>query len=245
MPSRVLATNVTDFSSGALGVVELAASYLNDRQLRYWSKSELAVYINEAQDELAEHINRIYREYFISSSTTPTVGDQALYSLPVDMVELISMEVVDDLTTDEEPQDLTEILLTHKKFYEILDAANEKKSYQYFFIQGNNFKLTPKPANSTEFVRIFYVKRLTPLVADGDVSQLPAEHHELLAIDCARRALIKSKEINPVLESMRAARIETFHDAVQRFSRNREERREPWRGSYGADRDIRGGQSVI
>ena len=73
MPSRVLATNVTDFSTGALGLVELAATYLNDRSLRYWSKSELSLFINEAQHELAEIINGVYREYFVTSTTTPTV----------------------------------------------------------------------------------------------------------------------------------------------------------------------------
>jgi len=244
MPSRQLATDVTDFASGALGLVELAASYLNDRQLRYWSKPELTVYLNEAQDELAEEINRIYREHFISSSTTPTVAGQALYSLPADMVELVSMEVVDS-TTDKEPQDLTEILLPHKRFYEILADANDKDDYSYFFVQGTNFRLAPGANSSNELIRIFFVKRLTPMVNNTDVSEIPAEHHEMLAIDAARRGLIKTRTLNPVLEQMRADRIQIMRDSIQRFSRYREERREPWRGSYGSDRDIRGGQSVV
>jgi hypothetical protein len=245
MPSRVLATNVTNFSSGALGLVEYTASLLNDRQLRFWSKSELMVYLNEAQHELAEEINRIYREFFLSSSTTPTVSGQDLYSLPTDMVELVSMEVVDSVTADNEPQDLTEILLTSKKFYEVLADANQKKQYQYFFIQGANFKLTPGAASSSEFIRIFYVKRLAALVNDGDISEIPAEHHEMLSIDAARRALVKTRNPNPVLEQLRVQRMQTMRDGIQRFSRHREERRSPWRGSYGPDRDIRGGQSVI
>ena len=155
------------------------------------------------------------------------------------------MEVVDSTTTDKDPTDLTEILLRHKKFYEILDDANSEKEYRYFFLQGNNFKLHPAAGSSNEFIRIFYVKRLPVLVADSDVSEIPAQHHELLAVKAARRGLIKTRIPNPVLEQQHLELLATFMTAIQRFSRLREERREPWRGSYGPDRDIRGGQTVI
>ena len=244
MSSRQLATDVTDFSSGALGLVELAASYLNDRDLRYWSKAELIVYINEAQDEIANEINAIYREFFLTSATTPTVTAQSLYSLPTDMVELMGLEVVDNVAVDQEPQDLVEIMLMDKRFYERLDDANEKNRYQFFFIQGGNFRLVPGADSSAEFIRTFYIKRLTPMVANGDISEIPAQHHELLAVRACKRALIKAERANPMLSDMDLNLTAKMLADVARFSRLREEIKQPWRGSFDLEYTVIGGQTV-
>lgn len=230
---RQLATDITNFSSGALGLVELAASYLNDRKLRRWSKPELIVYINEAQDSVAEAINAAYKEYFITSATTPTVSGQSLYSLPADLNELIHMEVVDNISTDNEPKDLVEVLLPDKKFYETLEAANRKEGYGFFFIQGTDFRMLPAVTSSSQFVRVFYVQKLVALVNNGDVSKVPGQHHELLAIKAARRAHLKNERINRALEVLHSEAMDILTEAVQKFSRNREQRRMPWRGTYG------------
>lgn len=242
MSQRQLATDVTDFSSGALGLVEYAASLLNDRKLRYWSKAELTVYINEAQDEIATEINLSYREFFLTSATTPTVTGQSLYSLPTDMVELMGIEVVDNVTTDKEPQDLVEIFLPDKRFYEKLDDANEKNKFQFFFIQGGNFRLVPGADSSSEFIRTFYVKRLTPLVANADISEIPAQHHELLSVRAGQRALIKPDTTNVNLDKLDGRLTAKMQADVARFSRLREEIREPWRGSFGLEYTVVGGQ---
>lgn len=244
MSQRQLATDVTDFSSGALGLVEYAASLLNDRDLRYWSKSELVVYINEAQDEIATEINTSYREFFLTSSTTPTVTDQSLYSLPIDLVELMGIEIVDSVATDKGPQDLTEIMLSDKKFYEKLEDANSKEKYQFFFIQGSNFRIVPGAADGSNFVRIYYIKRLTPMVNNADISEIPAQHHELLAVRGAKRGLIKAERSNPQLNELDDKLTMKMLADVSRFSRMREEIKVPWRGSYGYEYTVIGGQMV-
>jgi hypothetical protein len=244
MSQRQLATDITDFSSGALGLVEYAASLLNDRDLRYWSKPELIVYINEAQDEIATEINTVYREFFLTSATTPTVADQSLYSLPTDLVELMGIEVVDSVTTDKEPQDLVEVFLKDKKFYEKLDDANDKTKFQFFFIQGCNFRLVPGAANASQFIRTFYVKRLTPMVNNADVSEIPAQHHELLSVRGAQRALIKPDTTNVNLDKLDAKLSAKLLLDVARFSRLREEIREPWSGTFGLEYTWLGGQTA-
>lgn len=240
MSKRQLATDITDFGSGALGLVELAGSYLNDRKQKRWSKPELIVYINEAQDEIAEIINTKYREFFLASATTPTVSGQNLYSMPTDLIELVKLEVVDDTSSDQEPQDLVEIMLEDKKFYELLDDANEKSKYGYFFIQGTNFRSVPEVASSNEFFRIFYVQRLVPMVNNADISKIPGEHHELIAVKACKRALVKDRRANPELNDLHRMLVANLHDSVQRYSRTREERRRPWRGSYGPYRSLAG-----
>jgi len=242
MSQRQLATDVTDFSSGALGLVELAASYLNDRDLRFWSKSELMVYLNEAQDEIATEINTVYREFFLTSATTPTVDAQSLYSLPTDLVELMGIEVVDNTTTDKEPQDLVEIFLSDKRFYEKLDAAATKNAYQHFFIQGANMRLVPEAGSAAQFIRTFYVKRLTPMVANGDISEIPPQHHELLAVRAAQRGLVKAERTNATLDRMDSSLSAKLMADVSRFSRLREEIRQPWRGSADLEYTVIGGQ---
>jgi hypothetical protein len=178
----------------------------------------------------------------MTSSTTPTVSGQNLYSLPTDMVELMGVEVVDNVATDKEPQDLVEIFLTDKKFYEKLDDANRKNSFQFFFIQGSNFRLVPGADSSSEFIRTFYIKRLVPLLANGDISEIPAQHHELLAVRCAKRGLIKAERTNPQLNELDANLTAKMQADVARFSRLREEIKEPWRGSFGLEYTVIGGQ---
>lgn len=230
---RVLATNVTDFTSGDLGLVELVATYLQDRQLKRWSKGELIVYINEAQDELAQEINRAYKSYFVKSATVPTVSGQSLYSLPTDLIELVKLEVVDSPSSDTEPQSLTEVLLNDKRFYEVLDQANQKTSFGYYFLQGGSFRALPEVGTSNAYFRMFYVKRLAALSADADLSEIPGEHHGLLALKAAQHAWAKNGRQNGAIDTLAAEKLSLMRSSIEMLSRYRVSRRRPWRGGYG------------
>lgn len=240
MAKRVLATNTTDYASGALGLVEVTASHLNDRSHKAWSKPELILWLNQEQRSIAREINKVYRDYFISSATTPTVSGQSTYSLPADMAELVKLEVVDDVSTDVEPQDLVEIELEDKRFYEVLEQANKKINYGFFFIAGDNFTHLPSVTSSAEFFRLFYVQLLTDMVSDTDVTGLPEQHEDLLCIRAARMALAKFGRVNRALEQQNAEKTEGVRIDVRHLSRNKEERRRPWRGSYGPTPPIQG-----
>ncbi len=226
----ILSTNITDFASGALGMVELAQSYLGDRQGAEWSKAEIINYLNREQETLATVINEIYETFFVSSATTTTVANQSTYALPSDLVHLMGIDVGDSVG-DEDGQKLTEVHFTDRNFYTRLQAVNEKRSFGFFFVTGQQLRLTPKDAGGGKTMRIFYVERLDDMVVDGDTSRIPVQHHECLCMGAARRARIKTGERNMVLETMYSERVELLKMDVRKFSPQRVETATPFWGS--------------
>jgi hypothetical protein len=231
----ILSSNTTNFKDGALGLVELAASYLNDRQLQYYSKAELVEYINQEQFTLGSHINRLYETFFVTSATTPTTGT-AVYQLPTDLVHLMGIEIGES-ASDNDPRGLVEVHVTDRKFYQGLESANATREFGFFMVQGREFTLMPKDAASGNIARVFYVQRLTPFLADGtddgEESLIPVEHHELLALGAAQRGRIKLDRPNRTLDAKYDRGLELLEDTVMRFSPQREERIQPFHGTFG------------
>lgn len=233
-----LATDTVDFATGQLGMVELALSYLNDRNKQYYSKAEMIEYINQAQLKLANIINRIHKTYFLTSATSPVVQDQSYYSFPADMVKLFGLEVGDN-TTDQDPKRLVEVPITDRYFYQQLDDANDKQEYDFFFISGTTFKLMPRGGSvDNEQMRVHYVKRLERLSDNADVSEIPEEHHETIVLDAVRRAFVKNNRVNPTLEKMWNEALESMRAAIAEYSPSGEWRVKPWYGTYGPGRDL-------
>lgn len=231
-----LATDTVDYASGPLGLVETVAGWLNDRSKRYWSKAEIVHYLNIAQDSLGNQINAAAKEHFLTSATTPTDNATAYYQVPSDMLQFLSMEVVDNTSTDREPQELREILLPYRKFFEALDLANLKTDFNRFILTGSTFKLAPAAKVSTKYIRVYYVKRLGQLVNNADISEIPLDAHGLLAMDGARLALVKHSKINAALEKARNEHWLALWQRLIQPSRFREETVAPFWGSYGPDR---------
>lgn len=232
-----LATDSANFADGALGMVELVLSFLNDRTKKYWSKAEVIEYLNQSQAAIANRIMRMHREFFLTSATTPTVAGQTYYSLPPDLVNLIGLEVADSITTDRDPKQLVEIPISDREFYERFDKAQTKDDYDFYFVAGSSFRLMPE-ANATDgrIIRTHYVKRLTRMVNNNDTSEIPEEHHELICVGGAQRALIKTKQVNAKLDQLQAELTELLQDCLAKFSPQRDEIIRPWWGSYGPTR---------
>lgn len=236
-----LATNTVDFKSGALGLVELAASYLNDRKHTYWSKGELITYASLAQFKIASIINSFYETYFLKVGTIPTVADQSLYSFPTDLLQLFGMELADD-TADTEPRDLIEVHYTDRNFYNTLKSVNGKLDMEFFFIRGLQFELRPREGVGAKEIRVFYVERLVEFKTDGTddtkISKIPSEHHELLALGMAMRGRAKLQRGNPEVGKLYAEGLSVLEQTIKQYSPQREWRRKPFYGTYGPDPPI-------
>lgn len=239
----VLATDSVNFADGNLGMVELALSYLNDRQKKQWSKAEIIEYINQAQLELADAMNSFHKEYFLTNATTPIIGDQQFYSLPTDLQKLIGVEIVSD-SADREPRDLVSIPFGTRQFYETLDQANQKQDYQFYFVAGTELKMLPESGTTTgELMRVWYVKRLTRLVDNADVSEIPENGQEIMVYDAAIRALAKLGRVNEAIERLRDKKNQAFFKAIAKYLPQDEEFVEPFRGTFGPV--FRGSKDII
>ena len=232
-----LAFDVTDYTNVAqVGLVEYAANLLNDRKLAQWSKPELVSWLNAEQRKLATLMTRWNRHYFAVNQTTPVVANQAYYSFPSDLLSLVDMEVV-DTTQDIDGQPLTMVRVDEREFYSHLEAANRKQAHGYYFVHGTTFRLMPQ--GSSGFVRIYYIKRLADLINNGDISQIPEEHHETLSLGACLRALAKKRQRNQEIGALYTDALATLEEGIkQRYEqRNQTLRGQPWYGSFGPGGD--------
>ena len=228
----ILATNTTDYSSGDLGIVEVAASALNDRKHKQYSKGELIKWANFEQLHLANIINLLYEPYFVTSTTTDTVAGDGVYQLPTDMVQLLGIEIADSVT-DAEPYQLVQIPWTDRQWYQQLEDVNSKREFGFYFLAGTTYRLEPGPAAAGKKIRVWMVERVADLVNDSDVSKIPVEHHELLALGAARRGRVKFNKRNSALDEQYAELLAVMRQSMSKMARHFDERVEPWRGSSG------------
>jgi hypothetical protein len=183
-------------------------------------------------------MNKIHKEYFLKFAEISLAAGQAYYSMPTDLAMLAGLEVIDS-TADREPKEMVSVHISDRRFYEGLALATRKDDYKFFFVAGTDFKALPEPGSvNGEKVRIHYVKRLSPLVLNTDVSAIPEQNHLLLAMDAARLALIKTKQVNAQLERMRLERFMEMQSEIRTFTITREEIVTPWYGSFGPEEYI-------
>lgn len=235
----ILATDTQDYANGQHGMVELALIYLNDKTKRLFSRGEIITFLNVAQSYVASKINALHREYFLSSSLTPVVANQAYYSFPEDIVKLWSIEVLSS-TTDTEGKGLVEIPMEDREFFEQLDTINAKEDAATYFVAGTTFKMMPMFGSaSTQQIRVHHVKRLAPLVNAGDESEIPKDHHGLLPTHAARQGWAKLNRVNAGMEKLWAEGMDALESSIKQFAPNRQTRIRPFYGSFGPGKNIR------
>lgn len=223
----ILSTNVTDFSAAELGMVEYAASMANDRLHKACSKAEWIAYINQAQFAIGNRINRLYENYFVRSATTATVAGQSVYQLPTDAVKVLGLEVGDS-ASDRDPQPFTNIVIPDRRLFGALSEASSKRGFGAFFIAGTEMTIYPADSGSGRTMRMYYVKRLSRLVDDADVSEIPEEYHELLPIGAVRREASKRNRRNIVADDLWMELIGILEQSIANLAMLEEESVAPW-----------------
>jgi hypothetical protein len=222
------------------GMVEVAAIHLNDRVYRAWTPSEIIMNINFEQKKLASAINQRHRDYFMSSATQDSVASQSTYSLPSDLAKLWGIEIADSVS-DKEPRPLVEVMLDDRMFYTRLEDANEKSAFGFYYISGTDFVMEPGVTDASKTIRVYYIKQLVDFVTADDTdkdatSEIPVQHHEMLPLGAVRRCLSKVKRVNKVVESLYAEGFTNMMGEITHFSAVKEERRQPFYGSYSPGR---------
>jgi hypothetical protein len=220
----ILSSGTTDFASGALGMVETAAGYLHDRTHSKWSKAEIIHYVNLSQLSVANKINSLYQEFFVTAATTPSSGT-GRYALPEDLIKLWGIDVGDG--TDDE-KTLKEIQLRHRDFYRKLGAANDISEFGYFFVMNKEFELRPEDASTGTSIEVFYVRRLTDMSLDAEVSEIPKEHHELVVTGAVIRAMVKTNQRNARLDKLHSDLLLDLKVSVENISMTQEDEVVPY-----------------
>jgi hypothetical protein len=165
---------------------DLALAWLDDEQSGYYTTAQMNSFINMAAKETQKILIQSFENRFVNVIEASTVLNQERYVLPSDFLKINLLEVVSSGTgVNEVTYPLVQAPLSQK------DRSYSKTGLplQYSFI-NEEIVLRPIP-DAVYTLRMYYTFRITRLVNDGDVPEIPEEYHEYIALRAAKFGFIK------------------------------------------------------
>lgn len=200
-------------------LITLIRDYIDEPTPQNWSNLQLTRWINRRQQMISVEIMHVYEDYFEIQSalnaTSPqpgTVIGQELYPLPADFLNFKRIERSD--TGQMLPAiDINEKITIGSS---LVPQAISGVVLSYYVV-GNYVGFTPTP-QAVIPILMTYVQRLTDLENGTDVSNIPAEHHHLMAIGASIDAFINDESDTTALQKEWDDGI----DRIKRTLRNRQ-----------------------
>lgn len=211
-PLSIVPVNTGDLS---LGQIRLMAQQRSDLvNSPFVTTSEWNLYINQAAFELYDLLVTEYEDYFLKSPLQITTDGSEQYTLPNDFYKLLGVDL--GLANN------TTAWITLKKFQFI-----ERNRYVYpqinstFFgvfnlqyrLMGNTLFFIPTPS-AGQFLRIWYIPKLTELLKDTDILTGISGWGEYVIVDAAIRAMQKQENDVSVLGAQKMMLIKRIEEAA-------------------------------
>lgn len=165
--------------------------FIDEPTPQNWSDSDLTYAINRGQEAVAKEIVHIFEDYFQKQTSFNTVAGQELYPLTTaagaDFLKFKRLERTD--TGEMVPfLDINEKIAYGTTLVSLATSNMGLSAY----LEGNNLGLTPPPGSVIPLTST-YVYRLADLANGSDVSDIPAEWHDMMALYAAIDAIIKDE----------------------------------------------------
>lgn len=176
---------------------------------------ELNSYINQSAFELYDLLVEAYgSRYYISAPTYITTnGTDEFYPLPADFYKLAGISV----KTNGSLANYFPLREGSFSDMERLSGINNQSviglGSMKYMLNANNVWLAPTP-QAGQTVRMFYVPRLSTLLADGDTFDGISGWTEYIIIDAAIKCLQKEESDVSVLAGQKAAMITRINEAA-------------------------------
>lgn len=160
-----------------LQLQQLVSYNLDDLNFGYFTPIQVKRWINLAQQETQKILIQSSENWFMDCVTASCVANQPNYALPDDFLKMNRCQIVENPgTSSENRTQIYGIVLSHDK---LLDQNSSFPAAYY--LKSNQMILVPPP-DSTYTIRIDYTFRLSDMVNDNDVSLIPEQYHEYMAI---------------------------------------------------------------
>ncbi len=164
-----------------LEMQDLTLTWLDDPDAGYFTRATIKSWLNNAQKEVQKIIDQAFEGHFIKTSETTTVIGQREYQLPSDFKRLHRLELVIDDGSGFSTESVRQLgKITPNQQGQLVRYSTPEA----YFFKGKQIILVPIP-DAAKTLRMDYSYSLADLVADGDQSEIPVEHHEILPIYAA------------------------------------------------------------
>lgn len=195
-----------------LQMQDLVLSWLDDPDAGYFTRPQVRVWLNNAQREVQKLVEQAFEGHFTKCVETTTVINQREYELPSDFKRLTRLELV--LSGSTFPtQDVAILQKITPNQQDVLARQGQPQGY---YFKGSQLILVPVP-DTVKTLRMEYIYRLTDLSADADVSLVPDEFHEFIALLAARDGFLKDgRDITPIKDKISDYEQNLKRDAEQR-----------------------------
>lgn len=191
--------------------------YIDEPVQANFTDSDLNYAINDAQQYVANEITQVDENYMVSS--TPTIinilANQQYYALPLDFNKCV--RVVDTTTGISIP--FSDINSQNVVVPQVLPNVAYGGVGFNAIIVGNSIGFTPIPTSNTFTPVFYYVPNVPDLVADTDVSIIPRNFIDLVAIQASIDARIKDEDDTSALER----KYDRLIKQLTRTARNRQQ----------------------
>lgn len=201
-----------------------------------FTDSDITLALNVAQQDVSKEIVHIYEDYFekqadLNPAGGGTIAGTEFYTLPSDFLKFKRIERTDT------GEPLTPIDQNEKQWnnFGLVTVVTSTMPLSYY-VTGNSLGLNPVPQTVIP-IRMTYNYRLpdmdTSNPGTSDVSQIPAEHHDMMAVRAAIDVFLKDQEDTGPLELRWDFLLDQMHRTLRQRQTQTPKHVRRVTGSYG------------
>lgn len=164
----------------------LAAYWLDDLQLGYFTPTQVNAWLNNGQKEVQKIILQSHQNFYVTPVQTTLVVNQNDYVLPDDFLTLHRLELIMTGTPpNEDTLAISPITLNQQDLVPIHTGTP-----QFYTFKKNRLRVFPAP-DTALLMRMHYSYLVSDMVLDTDLPDVPFAYHELIAVLAALDGLYK------------------------------------------------------
>lgn len=191
----------------------LCVSWLDDPSQGYFTPAQMNVFLNNGQRQVQKILIQSFESRYVHGVQTSTVANQAFYQVPTDFLKVNRFSVILAGTneTNEDYNDLQYITPNQESRILVRTGAPG-----FYTILNNMFKILPIPPQ-VYTLRLYYTYRITDMVLDTDIPDVPEEYQEMVALYAAVDGFLKDGRQNETL----MAKLAEYKKQVQEDAADR------------------------
>ncbi len=191
--------------------------FIDETTFQNFTQAAITYAINVAQQDVAKEIVHEYEDFFeVQSLLNPSGGGTIptieFYTLPSDFLKFKRIER-NDTNEPIPPIDQNEKVWNN---YSLATVVTQNSPLSYY-VMGTSVGFNPVPQTAIP-VLMTYVQRLPDLVNLADVSPIPSEHHDMIAVQAAIDMMIKDEADTTAMQN----RYNQLLNSLQRTLRDRQ-----------------------
>lgn len=176
----------------------LVLYWLDDLNAGYFTPEQVNVWLNNAQYEVQKLLLQAGENYYIECAQTSLVINQAEYVLPDDFMKLHRLECILSGTPPNENKVPVAFVTLNQQ--DLLPTQTGQPGF--YTIKRNRLIVFPTP-DSNYTLRMNYSPRVTQMILDTDIPNVPEHYQEYIAVLATRDGILKDgREMGPITEKL-------------------------------------------